>query len=68
MFINNKNIFNFKISNSDWNICFQVLKNVGKLSASLLAIIRPKNYKYEISYKTYNNKSNYYKLRNRHNI
>ena len=58
---------NFKIGNSDWNICFQVLKDVGKLSASLLATIRPRNCKYEISYKTCNNKSNYDKLRNRYN-
>ena len=42
---------NFKISNNDWNICFQELKIGGKLLASLLAIIRPKNYKYEISHK-----------------
>ena len=55
---------NFKISNNYWTICFHELKNVGKLSASLLAINIPKNYKYEISHKTYNNKSNYNKLRN----
>ena len=59
---------NLKISNSDRNIYFQVLKNVGKLLVSLLAIIKPKNYNYEISYKTCNKKSNYDKLRNKHNI
>ena len=45
----------FKIINCYRNLCFQMLKNVGKFSASVLTIVRPKDYNKEISHKTYSN-------------
>ena len=45
----------FKIINCYRNLCFRVLKNVGKFSASVLTIVRPKDCNKEILHKTYSN-------------